>query len=164
MAPRRAVRLFASLAFIVCTLAELQEINIHDDEFIKKAVEFFNEKENVNYAFKASSYLGGGYRQVEDDLQVVSFVIQETLCVRSENYNLGECDFNPDGEVKFCSTYLGVESYIRNIACNTVSEDHREKRSSKKKRCNFFCKLAQRFRAPGRGSNIAHGGSSRVYA
>ncbi|XP_063306915.1 antibacterial protein PR-39-like [Pelobates fuscus] len=134
-----SLKLLISLGWIVYSLAQLQEIHINDDLNIKKAVELFNAEESSQFVFKQISYLSDSYQKVEEDVGVVNFLIKETVCTKSEQYNIAECNFNPLGEIKMCTTYVS-EELESNIACTTISEYRRTKRASKK-RCNFFCKL-----------------------
>ncbi|KAM8967190.1 uncharacterized protein RCH25_025887 [Pelodytes ibericus] len=146
MATWWTLKLLATLGFLAYSLAQLQEINISDDLNVKKAVEFFNMKETTQSVFKAISYLDAGYEQVEEDLEVVSFVIKETVCTKIESYNLTECNVSPSGEVKFCTSYLTEDADFPNIICETVSEMRREKRSGKKSCKNIFCKIKNKLR------------------
>ncbi|XP_075445270.1 cathelicidin-related antimicrobial peptide Bf-CRAMP-like [Ascaphus truei] len=116
--------LLLSVATAVNSLSLTQEINrIQDVEYIKRAVDIYNKKENVNYIFKPLDDDIDTYLQVDENLQQLVFKIKETVCPKSENYNIGECDFNPDGEVRVCSTYLTEQKNEDvTITCSPLSQ------------------------------------------
>uniref|UniRef100_A0A8C5MGU4 Vipericidin n=1 Tax=Leptobrachium leishanense TaxID=445787 RepID=A0A8C5MGU4_9ANUR len=135
-----ALKTLVTVAVISYALAQLQEMNIDEDGNIKRAVDLFNAQSNVSSVFKQISYLSPGYQQIEEDFEIVNFLVKQTMCIKSEEYNIAECDFNPDGEIKMCTAYVSEELDAPNIACSTISENRRSKRATKK-RCNIVCKL-----------------------
>ncbi|MEE6467516.1 hypothetical protein FKM82_007279 [Ascaphus truei] len=140
--------LLLSVATAVNSLTLPQEINsIQDVEYIKRAVDIYNKKENVNYIFKPLDDDNDTYLQVNENLQQLVFKIKETVCPISENYNIGECDFKPDGEVKICNTNLTEqENEDIIITCSPLSQHSRAKRSFKKRFKKFFRKVEKKVR------------------
>ncbi|MEE6467513.1 hypothetical protein FKM82_007277 [Ascaphus truei] len=143
--------LLLSVATAVNSLSLPKEINsIRVAEYIKRAVDIYNKKEHVNYIFKPLNDDPDTYPQVDENLQQLVFKIKETVCPRSGNYNIGECDFKHDGEVNVCNTYLTVQNNEDDIiSCSPLSQHSDTKRVGKRRPCkNRYC------RPPGAGSAI----------
>ncbi|XP_075445271.1 cathelicidin-6-like [Ascaphus truei] len=140
--------LLLSVATAVNSLSLTQEINsIQDVEYIKRAVDIYNKKENINDIFKPLDDDNDTYLQVDENLLQLVFKIKETVCPKSENYNIGECDFKPDGEVRVCYTYLTEQkNEDAIITCSSLSQHSRAKRSFKKRFKKFFRKVEKKIR------------------
>ncbi|XP_073407255.1 uncharacterized protein [Dendrobates tinctorius] len=83
------------------------------------------------------------------------FIIKETVCLRSEDADLSQCDFKPDGDVKFCALDLGDDGSTE-IQCISQNKVVRVRRSGKKKKCNnIICKLF-----PSGSTSVIAGGSN----
>ncbi|MEE6467518.1 hypothetical protein FKM82_007281 [Ascaphus truei] len=128
--------LLLSVTTAVNSLSLPQELNsIRDAEYIKRAVEIYNKKENANYIFKPLNDDPDSFLQVDENVQQLVFKIKETVCPKSENYNIVECDFKHDGEVKVCNTYLTELKNEDYIMCSPLSQHSHEKQSRKKRPC-----------------------------
>ncbi|KAM4688529.1 antibacterial peptide PMAP-37-like isoform 2-T2 [Discoglossus pictus] len=155
--------LFLAVVTVVTSLSLAQ--GMRDEDYIKEVVELYNE--NVDYLFKPLHDYPARFVLVEEDSQLLVFLIKETQCDKSENATILDCDFKPNGEIKVCTSYLDEQKNPDNITCNGLPQvlwisqvynspflKSRTRRSANRKRCkNAVCKLLGKLK--GSGSPIA---------
>ncbi|XP_077350095.1 cathelicidin antimicrobial peptide-like [Lithobates pipiens] len=110
------------------------------DGWIREAVDLYNQREDGEFLFKLLSELPGPILEEEGDSPAIGFLIKETDCPKSEEIDLERCDHSKDGDVKVCVLHQEDED----VKCVSLTENSRSKRSSKKKKCKFFCKVKKK--------------------
>nr|QPL18198.1 cathelicidin family antimicrobial peptide CATH1 precursor [Pelophylax nigromaculatus] len=114
------------------------------EDWIREALDLYNQREDGEFLFKLLSELPAPLLQEEGDSPAITFLIKETDCPKSEDNDLEGCDDKEDGEVKVCALHREEED----VKCVSLTENSRIKRSSNKK-CNFFCKLKKKVKSVG---------------
>nr|QQG31491.1 Cathelicidin [Hoplobatrachus rugulosus] len=120
------------------------------DEWIREALDLYNQREDGEFFFKLLAGLPDDLLEDEGDSPSIGFLIKETDCPKVEDNDLEQCDYKKDGEVKVCALY-GEEEEIK---CYSLSKKSRTRRASKKGKCNLLCKLKQKLRSVGAGTHI----------
>ncbi|XP_073407253.1 cathelicidin-related antimicrobial peptide Bf-CRAMP-like [Dendrobates tinctorius] len=119
-------------------LSDTAEPGIKDGRSIGDITDLYNQKEGVTYLYKSLDQIHIAPPEEGEKSERRSFILKETACLKSENPDLSQCDFKPDGDVKICSVDLSDEN-PEDILCITQTKDVRVKRSSRKpwtkKRC-----------------------------
>ncbi|KAM4688530.1 cathelicidin-related antimicrobial peptide Na_CRAMP-like isoform 3-T3 [Discoglossus pictus] len=142
--------LFLAVVTVVTSLSLAQ--GMRDEDYIKEVVELYNE--NADNLYKPLHDYPARFVLVEEDSQLLVFLIKETQCDKSENATILDCDFKPNGEIKVCTSYLDEQKNPDNITCNGLPQKSRTRRSANRKRCkNAVCKLLGKLK--GSGSPIA---------
>ncbi|XP_018430778.1 PREDICTED: cathelicidin-2-like isoform X2 [Nanorana parkeri] len=120
------------------------------EEWIKEALDLYNQREDGEFFFKFLSDLPAAPLEEEGDSPAIGFLIKETDCPKSEDCDLEKRDYRKDGEVKVCALYREEED----VKCVSLSKDSRTRRSGTKRNCNFLCKVKQRLRSASSTSHI----------
>ncbi|KAM4688532.1 cathelicidin-6-like isoform 5-T5 [Discoglossus pictus] len=123
--------LFLAVVTVVTSLSLAQ--GMRDEDYIKEVVELYNE--NVDYLFKPLHDYPARFVLVEENTQLMVFLIKETECPKSQNANVLECDFKPNGEIKVCTSYLDEQKNPDNVTCKDLPQKSRTKRSTNRKPC-----------------------------
>ncbi|XP_056374701.1 uncharacterized protein LOC130272815 isoform X2 [Hyla sarda] len=121
------------------------ELEGQDEKSIRDIVHLYNQREGVTYLYKATDQLPWTSVQEEENPNRRHCIIRETECLKSENPDLSQCDFKPDGDVKICAVDLGDED-PEDIMCTSLTKNVRVRRASKKKKkkCkSAVCKILQ---------------------
>ncbi|XP_073407254.1 cathelicidin-5-like isoform X1 [Dendrobates tinctorius] len=136
-------------------LSVTSEPRINDGRSIGDITDLYNQKEGVTYLYKSLDQI---HIAPPEDGKIPDgryFIIKETVCLRSEDADLSQCDFKPDGDVKFCALDLGDDGSTE-IQCISQNKVVRVRRSGKKKKCNnIICKLF-----PSGSTSVIAGGSN----
>ncbi|XP_073432974.1 cathelin-related peptide SC5-like [Dendrobates tinctorius] len=127
---RLSLLLFSAVTIHGC-LSDTVEPGTKDGSSIGDIIDFYNQKEGVTYLYKSLDQISIAPSQEEENPVIKSFIIKETMCLKSENVDLSQCDFKVDGDVKICSVDLGDEG-PEDIMCISQTKDIRVKRSSRK--------------------------------
>ncbi|CAJ0960045.1 unnamed protein product [Ranitomeya imitator] len=113
-------------------LSDTPEPEIKDGRSIGDITDLYNQKEGVTYLYKSLQQIHIAPPQQEGEKSDRrSFVLKETVCLKSEDPDLSQCDFKPDGDVKICSLDLSEEN-PGDIMCISQTQDVRVKRSSRR--------------------------------
>ncbi|KAG8443486.1 hypothetical protein GDO86_012037 [Hymenochirus boettgeri] len=80
----------------------LSQILVQDNVYNGKAVNLYNQKENVPYIFRTLDNYPARDLHIEENFLLVMFIIKETVCLKSETTMDTDCDFKPDGVSKMC--------------------------------------------------------------
>ncbi|XP_041100587.1 cathelicidin-1-like [Polyodon spathula] len=109
------------------------EIALTSADALSAAIEFYNRASEHDNGFKQASLLQS-LRTVEDgssEHYKLKFNLQETVCLKSENYKKPNCTFMENGLLLKCSALVSVlkeSSGVANIAvtCDTSIPDKQE--------------------------------------
>ncbi|CAJ0960047.1 unnamed protein product [Ranitomeya imitator] len=115
---------------------------IKDGRSIGDITDLYNQKERVTYLYKSLQQIHIAPPEEGKIPDGRSFIIKETVCLKSEDPDLSQCDFKPDGDVKICALDVGDDG-SKDIQCISQNKVVRVRRSGKKKKkCNnVICKL-----------------------
>ncbi|KAM4028620.1 cathelicidin-3-like [Anomaloglossus baeobatrachus] len=122
--------LLLSVVTLHVCLSEAVEPWIKDGGSIRAITDRYNQKEGVTYLYKSLDLIHTA--PPEDNKERKTFIIKETVCPKSDNPDLSQCDFKPDGDVRLCSLDLGDEVSVDEI-CISLSKNVRVNRSSRSK-------------------------------
>ncbi|XP_073519468.1 cathelicidin-1-like [Phyllobates terribilis] len=122
--------LFSAVTLHGC-LSETAEPGINNGRSIGDIIDLYNQKEGVTYLYKSMDQILISPPQEDENPNRKSFTIKETMCLKSENLDLSQCDFKVDGDVKICALDLSDEG-PEDIMCIRQTKDIRLKRSSRK--------------------------------
>ncbi|KAM4705854.1 cathelicidin antimicrobial peptide-like [Rhinophrynus dorsalis] len=93
-----------------------------ESKTIGKAIDLYNAGLNSSFVFRlfiSESQHKGTDQSGENE---VNFLIKETLCLKSEERNIENCDFKEDGEVQTCTLISpGSEKQNIEISCKASS-------------------------------------------
>ncbi|XP_075173026.1 protegrin-1-like isoform X1 [Anomaloglossus baeobatrachus] len=150
--------LLPSLLLSVITLhvcvSEAEEPRIQDGGSIRAITDRYNQKEGVTFLYKSLDRIHTAPPEGDEDAAGRFFLIQETVCPKSDNPDLSQCDFKPDGDVRVCALDLGDAEDVMCISQSKFQSVRVKRSGKKKKKCNnFFCKIFRR----GSTSSIAAG-------
>nr|AXR75914.1 cathelicidin family antimicrobial peptide OL-CATH2 [Odorrana livida] len=126
---------------------------------IREALDLYNQREDGEFLFKLLSELPASLLEEEGDSSAITFLIKETDCPKSEDNDLERCDYKEDGEVKVCALHREDED----VKCISLSENSRTKRSNKKRKCNFLCKVKNKLKSVGSKSLIGSATHHGIY-
>ncbi|XP_069585241.1 cathelicidin-6-like [Ranitomeya imitator] len=123
-------------------LSDTPEPGIKDGRSIGDITDLYNQKERVTYLYKSLQQIHIAPPEEGKIPDGRSFIIKETVCLKSEDPDLSQCDFKPDGDVKICALDVGDDG-SKDIQCISQNKVVRVRRSGKKKKkCNnVICKL-----------------------
>nr|AJQ20790.1 cathelicidin-DM [Duttaphrynus melanostictus] len=125
-------------------LSDPAEPEVQDGRSIEDVIDLYNQREGVTYLYKSLDQLPPVPMEEDENPNRRGFIMKETVCLKSENPDLTQCDFKPDGDVKICSLDLGDED-PEDIMCFSLNKEVRMKRSSRRKPCKgWLCKLKLR--------------------
>ncbi|XP_066440627.1 cathelicidin-related peptide Oh-Cath-like isoform X2 [Eleutherodactylus coqui] len=91
--------LFFSAVTLHGCLSDAAEPEVQDGISTRDITNLYNQRQGVTYLYKPFNDLpsipvkGGENKRV--------YIIKETACLKSENRDLSQCDFKPDGEERF---------------------------------------------------------------
>ncbi|XP_075173027.1 cathelicidin antimicrobial peptide-like isoform X2 [Anomaloglossus baeobatrachus] len=122
--------LLSVITLHVC-LSDAAEPRIKDGGSIRAITDRYNQKEGVTYLYKSLDLIHTAPPEEDESPERKTFLIKETVCLKSENPDLSQCDFKPDGDVKICAVDLGDED-AEDAMCISRAQDVRVKRSSRK--------------------------------
>ncbi|CAN2391792.1 hypothetical protein PRIEUP_LOCUS1832, partial [Pristimantis euphronides] len=134
-----SVLLFSAVTLHGC-VSNTAESEVQDEKFIKKIVDFYNQKEGVTYLYKSLDQLPSVPMEDNKSPHTRAYILQETMCLKSENPDLSQCDFKPDGGMMICAQDVDDKDPL-NIICINMKEDVRVKRSRRRKCKKFLCNL-----------------------
>ncbi|XP_040287441.1 cathelicidin-6-like isoform X4 [Bufo bufo] len=129
-------------------LSDTAEPEVQDGRSIGDVIDLYNQREGVTYLYKSLDQLLPVPLEEDENPNRRGFIIKETVCLKSENPDLSQCDFKPDGDVKICSLDL-VDEDPEDIMCISLNKNVRIKRNGKKK-----CKSGKLCSKPGGNSGI----------
>ncbi|XP_066441278.1 cathelicidin-related peptide Oh-Cath-like [Eleutherodactylus coqui] len=126
MSSKLSLLFFSAVTLHAC-LSGTAEPEVQDERSIREIISLYNQMEGVTYLYK---YLDQHpATPLEGDENQRGHIIKETECLKSEDADLSQCDFKPDGDVKICNLDAEV---LENIRCISLTEGVRVKRSSRK--------------------------------
>ncbi|XP_075684925.1 cathelicidin-6-like [Rhinoderma darwinii] len=96
---------------------------------IRDVIDIYNQREGVTYLYKTLEQLPPAKLEEDEIPNRRTFIIKETVCLKSNNPDLSKCDYKSDGEEKIC--VLGDENH-EEIICSSLTKDVHVKRNSKK--------------------------------
>ncbi|XP_018430776.1 PREDICTED: cathelicidin-related peptide Na_CRAMP-like [Nanorana parkeri] len=111
------------------------------EEWIKEALDLYNQREDGEFFFKFLSDLPAAPLEEENN-PTIAFLIKETECLKSEDINLEECDYKKDGEVKVCGLYPAEGETMKTLKCVGLTKANGKAESAVKIVKNV-CKKAQ---------------------
>ncbi|XP_075684922.1 cathelicidin-related peptide Oh-Cath-like isoform X2 [Rhinoderma darwinii] len=141
---RLSLLLFSAVTLHSC-LSDTPESDLQEERSIRDVIDLYNQREGVTYLYKTLEQLPPA---LLEESPPKSFIIKETVCLKSEDPDITQCDFMSDGEVKICT--LGDED-PEEITCSSLTKNVRVKRAGKKKCKGRSCRIL----STGRGSAIA---------
>ncbi|XP_075684921.1 cathelicidin-related peptide Oh-Cath-like isoform X1 [Rhinoderma darwinii] len=155
---RLSLLLFSAVTLHSC-LSDTPESDLQEERSIRDVIDLYNQREGVTYLYKTLEQLPPALLEVKHmawgppqkalhESPPKSFIIKETVCLKSEDPDITQCDFMSDGEVKICT--LGDED-PEEITCSSLTKNVRVKRAGKKKCKGRSCRIL----STGRGSAIA---------
>ncbi|XP_040287431.1 cathelicidin-related peptide Pt_CRAMP2-like isoform X1 [Bufo bufo] len=103
-------------------LSDTAEPDVQDGRSIGDIIDLYNQKEGVTYLYKFLDQLPPVPMEEDENPNRRGFIIKETVCLKTENPDLVQCDFKPDGDVKICSLDLGDED-PEDIMCTSLNKD-----------------------------------------
>ncbi|XP_077127875.1 cathelicidin-related antimicrobial peptide Bf-CRAMP-like [Ranitomeya variabilis] len=106
-------------------LSDAADPEIKDGRSIGDITDLYNQKEGVTYLYKSLDQI-----HISPSKDTKSFLIKETVCLKSENLELSQCDFKPDGDVKICTLHLGDEDPVDKICISLTTEGEKSDRRS----------------------------------
>ncbi|XP_066441001.1 cathelicidin-related antimicrobial peptide Bf-CRAMP-like [Eleutherodactylus coqui] len=119
--------LFFSAVTLHGCLSGAAEPQVQDERSIREIISLYNQMEGVTYLYK---YLDQIFiTSLEENEKDRGYIIKETECLKSENPDLSQCDFKPDGNVKICNLDAEVPEDIK---CISLPEGVRVRRSTKR--------------------------------
>ncbi|XP_066440626.1 cathelicidin-related peptide Oh-Cath-like isoform X1 [Eleutherodactylus coqui] len=127
--------LFFSAVTLHGCLSDAAEPEVQDGISTRDITNLYNQRQGVTYLYKPFNDLpsipvkGGENKRV--------YIIKETACLKSENRDLSQCDFKPDGDVEIC-TWDVDHGASDGIMCLSVSKEERFNRNIRK-RCDDEC-------------------------
>ncbi|KAM3910180.1 uncharacterized protein RB166_021241 [Leptodactylus fuscus] len=114
---RLSLLLLAALTLHACLSAQSE---VSDGRSRRDIIALYNQREGVTYLYKAL--------EEEETADRRNLIIKETKCLKSDNQDVSQCDYKPDGDVRICSLDLGdVDS--EDIRCSSLTQGIRVKRS-----------------------------------
>ncbi|XP_075684924.1 cathelicidin-related peptide Oh-Cath-like isoform X2 [Rhinoderma darwinii] len=122
---RLSLLLFSAVTLHSC-LSDTPESDLQEERSIRDVIDLYNQREGVTYLYKTLEQLPPA---LLEESPPKSFIIKETVCLKSEDPDITQCDFMSDGDVKICA--LGDED-PEEITCSSLTKDVRVKRNSKK--------------------------------
>ncbi|XP_040287438.1 cathelicidin-6-like isoform X2 [Bufo bufo] len=102
-------------------LSDTAEPEVQDGRSIGDIIDLYNQKEGVTYLHKFLDQLPPVPMEEDENPNRRGFIIKETVCLKSENPDLSQCDFKPDGDVKICSLDL-VDEDPEDIMCISLNK------------------------------------------
>ncbi|CAJ0960043.1 unnamed protein product [Ranitomeya imitator] len=99
-------------------LSDTPEPEIKDGRSIGDITDLYNQMEGVTYLYKSLDQI-----HISPPEDTKSFLIKETVCLKSENPELSQCDFKSDGNVKICTLHLGDEDPVDKICISLTTDD-----------------------------------------
>ncbi|XP_044149987.1 cathelicidin-6-like [Bufo gargarizans] len=148
--------LVSAVTFHGC-LSDTVDPEVQDGRSIGDVIDLYNQREGVTYLYKSLDQLPPVPVEEDENPNRRGFIIKETVCLKSENPDLSQCDFKPDGDVKICSLDLGDED-PEDIMCTSLNKEVRVKRSSRRRPCRG---RSCRPRLTGGYSHIASGSTGK---
>ncbi|XP_069816661.1 cathelicidin-6-like [Dendropsophus ebraccatus] len=118
------------------------EPDVLKEKSIRDIAHLYNQREGVTYLYRALEQFPPVPLEEDDNPNRRAFIVRETVCLKSGNPDVSQCDFNPDGDVKICALDLEDED-PEDIVCTSLTQSVRVRRASRKKCKNVFCKLIQ---------------------
>ncbi|XP_066441002.1 cathelicidin-related antimicrobial peptide Bf-CRAMP-like [Eleutherodactylus coqui] len=133
-------------------LSGAAEPEVQDESRITDIINLYNQREGVIYLYKSLDQPSA--TPLEEDENNRGYIIKETECLKSEDADLSQCDFKPDGDVKICNLDLDAED-PEDINCISLTKGVRVKRSSRRPCRGRLCPpwLTGRYTLIGRPSN-----------
>ncbi|XP_073407252.1 cathelicidin-related antimicrobial peptide Bf-CRAMP-like [Dendrobates tinctorius] len=116
-------------------LSDTAEPGIKDGRSIGDITDLYNQKEGVTYLYKSLDQI-----HISPSKDTKSFLIKETVCLKSENPALSQCDFKTDGDVKICTLHLGDEDPVDTI-CISLPTDVTANRTGRRRCPRRPCRL-----------------------
>nr|UTQ11529.1 cathelicidin [Hoplobatrachus rugulosus] len=127
------------------TLQSAHSESPDQDEWIREALDLYNQKDNGKCFYKQLSDLPAGILEEEEDSPTVRFFIKETECLKSEDIDLAQCDYKKDGQVKACALYPEEGETSKTLKCVSLTKTSRVKRSNRSQPCRgIFCRTGSR--------------------
>ncbi|XP_069816653.1 cathelicidin-4-like isoform X2 [Dendropsophus ebraccatus] len=106
------------------------EPDVLEEKSIRDIVHLYNQREGVTYLYRALEQLSAPPLEHES-LNRREVIIKETVCLKSVNPDLSQCDFKPEGDEKICAVDLADED-PEDIVCTSLTQGIRVRRESEK--------------------------------
>ncbi|XP_069816654.1 cathelicidin-2-like [Dendropsophus ebraccatus] len=94
------------------------EPDILEEKSTRDIVHLYNQREGVTYLYRAQ--LSQEFKDENPNRRDI--IIRETVCLKSGNPDLSQCDFKPDGDMQICSLDQGGED-PEDIMCTSLTKD-----------------------------------------
>ncbi|XP_043837046.1 cathelicidin-related antimicrobial peptide Bf-CRAMP-like isoform X2 [Dromiciops gliroides] len=120
MGPLGRSLLVLCVAMSITTLCAQQGERVSDREAVALLLDAYNRESHDDYIFglletKPASDQAGR--------RILSFTVQETKCLKSENQNLDQCEFKEGGVVKDCKGEVSSERHLPVVVVSCDSVD-----------------------------------------
>ncbi|XP_066441141.1 cathelicidin-related antimicrobial peptide Na_CRAMP-like [Eleutherodactylus coqui] len=122
--------LFFSAVTLHGCLSDAAEPEDQDERCIRHITNLYNQREGGTNLYRSLDELPSV--PLQEDGNNNGYILKETECQKSENRDLSQCDFKPDGDITLCDCDLKDED-PENMMCARVPKEKRAKRSIKGK-------------------------------
>ncbi|XP_072010633.1 cathelicidin-6-like isoform X2 [Engystomops pustulosus] len=102
-------------------LSDVAETQLHHGRSIEDVIHLYNQREGVTYLYKALDPRPPALLEEEEEPNTKTFTMKETTCLRSEETELSQCNYKPEGEVKVCVLDLDVVD-PEDIMCRSLTK------------------------------------------
>ncbi|XP_069816656.1 cathelicidin-6-like isoform X2 [Dendropsophus ebraccatus] len=98
------------------------EPDVLEEKSIRDIAHLYNQREGVTYLYRALEQFPPIPLEEDDNPNRSAFIIRETVCLKSENPDVSQCDFKLDGDVKICAVDLADED-PEDIVCTSLTQE-----------------------------------------
>ncbi|XP_043856714.1 cathelicidin-3-like [Dromiciops gliroides] len=150
MGPLGRSLLVLCVATSITTLCAQQGERVSDREAVALLLDAYNRESHDDYIFglletKPASDQAGR--------RILSFTVQETKCLKSENQNLDQCEFKEGGVVRNCKGEVSSERHLPVVVVSCDSVDAQGAQAQEESSDNVLaaCRRDRHGRCRGRG-------------